>query len=175
VLQQARPSDVALLRDVAYDEGGHAGPLGPAHQVHRALAELDNAARGLGRRLRVHRLDRVDDEQARREGLCLPQGGVQVRLGEDEQPFVPQAQAGGAQLDLAGRLLAREVKDGTFGSGEGSDLEEEGGLADAGVAADKGERAGDDASAQHAIELRQTDGEPGLVLVGQAGELQRGS
>ena len=64
VLEQAGAGDVSVLRDVADDEDRDAGGLAPAHQLHRGLAELGDAAGRLSSGFCVHRLDGVDDEDS---------------------------------------------------------------------------------------------------------------
>ena len=64
--------------------------------------------------------------------------------------------------DLGRRLLAADVEDGAVAvlAGAGrprGDVEEEGGLADAGLAGDEDDRPGDEAAAEHPVEL----GDPG--------------
>ena len=45
--------------------GRYAGGLAPAHQLHRALAQLGDAPGGLRGRFSVDGLDGIDDEQRR--------------------------------------------------------------------------------------------------------------
>ena len=99
----ARPPVAA----VPQPERRHARPPAPAHQLTRAAADLRNPPRRLRGGPRIHRLNQSDDKQAGRKRFRLPQGDVQVSLRDDEQPIARNAQTGGTQLDLSGRLLAR--------------------------------------------------------------------
>ena len=67
-----------------------------------------------------------------------------------------EAEAGRAHADLGGGLLAGDVDGGRAAGGEGGGgLEQEGGLADAGIAADEDGRGGDEAAAEHAVEFAE--------------------
>ncbi len=86
---------------------------------------------------------------------------------------VTDAEAAGAEADLVDGLFAGNVEDAAAGAGQaGGGLEQEGGLADAGVAADEYGGGGDEASAQHAIQFRDGGGSAGrrLGFAGQADE-----
>jgi len=74
------------------------------------------------------------------------------RLGVDQAVVVADADARGAHLDLLGRLLARDVER-LERVGRQGNLQREGRLADAGLAAQQYERAGDQSAAQHAVHL----------------------
>lgn len=82
-----------------------------------------------------------------------------------------EAEAGGAEADLPGRLLAADIGHGLALDGEeGGGLEHEGRLADTGVAADEEERAGHDAAAEHAVEFGDAGREARSLLVDHFGE-----
>ena len=75
---------------------------------------------------------------------------------------VPDAEPVAAELDLLEGLLAGDVEDGLVLQGDvARDLEEQGGLADAGLAADEDEGAQDDAAAEDLVELLDPDPEAG--------------
>src|SRR5439155_26570845 len=78
----------------------------------------------------------------------------QEGLGVDAEPLAPH-------LDLAGRLLARHVEDPLRRLGKpGQDLQQQGGLADPGIAADQDHGALDDPAAENPVELPDTGQEP---------------
>ena len=77
-----------------------------------------------------------------------------LRLGQEIELAVPDAQPVAADLDLLEGFLARDVEDPLALGGEiPADLEEEGRLADARLAADQDERAEDDAPAEDLVEF----------------------
>jgi hypothetical protein len=85
---------------------------------------------------------------------------LKIRLGQEVEAARRDAEPVSAQLDLGRRLLSGDVK---HGPGErrqrAARLQQERGLADAGVAADQHQRAGDDTAAQHAVELADVGGD----------------
>jgi len=109
---------------------------------------------------RKHRLDRVHHERAR-----LELGGVEPRSpGDPSRPGsrarARDAEPVRAELYLGRRLLARDVEDRGPRVGErAAGLEEQGGLADAGIASDENEGSGDDAAPQDAIQLADARGD----------------
>ncbi len=99
-------------------------------------------------------LDRVDDGEGRALGLEGGQDVAKVRFGGELQRGLFESEAGGAEADLGGGLLARDVDGGGAAAGEGGGgLEEEGRLADAGIAADEDRRSRHEAAAERAVEL----------------------
>ena len=84
----------------------------------------------------------------------LVEDALEARLGEQEERIVADAEPLAARLDLRLALLARGVEDGPDGAGEvRRGLQQQRRLADAGLAAEQDQRSGDDAAAEHAIEL----------------------
>ena len=82
MLQHARPGDGAVLGDVAGDEDGGLGLLGPAHQPEGALAHLGDAA-GRGIQLgQKNGLYGIHDGQAGLEPVEVLDDAVQVGLGQ---------------------------------------------------------------------------------------------
>jgi hypothetical protein len=80
--------------------------------------------------------------------------GAERGLAEEEKPFRREPQPVGAELDLLGRFLARDVEDRPDAVGHlGAHLQEERRLADARIAPEKDERAGDDPAAEGTVEL----------------------
>ena len=69
VLEHARAGDRAFLGDVADEEHDDAALLGEARQLRRAFAHLRDPAGRRRERLRVDRLDRIDDDDFRRVAL----------------------------------------------------------------------------------------------------------
>src|SRR5262249_43956837 len=70
-----------------------------------------------------------------------------------------------AQAHLRHRLLSGNVGGTMFAAGErGCDLDQQRRFADAGIAAQKEHRAGDEAAARYAIEFGETGGEPRRIV-----------
>ena len=133
---------------------GGAAALGEGGELVGGGADLGDRAGGAVDVVGPHGLDRVDDGERRALGLEGGEDVAEVGLGGELQGGVGEAEAGGAQADLGGGLLAGDVDGGLAAGGEGGGgLQEEGGLADAGVAADEDGRGGDEAAAEDAVEL----------------------
>src|SRR5258705_13154876 len=104
--------------------------------------------------------------------------GLEPRLAEDVNAAGVLLEAIGAQPQLIGRLLTGDVKgrDALALESRGA-LHQEGGFADAGLAADEHDRARDDAATEDEVEFRET-GFPtrdcGTTHVGQSDGLTVG-
>ncbi len=95
---------------------------------------------------------------------------LHLGLGGKRDRRIAQAQPLGAEAYLADRLFARHVDDAASGARHrGGDLDQDGRLADAGVAADEDRGAGHEAAADHPVELADA-GEPARQLGGLAEE-----
>ena len=86
---------------------------------------------------------------------------LHIGLAHDEQVLARHAQAVGPQLDLVGALLSGGVQHGLVFSERLADLQQDGRLADAGVAGQQDDRAFDDAAAEDPVKL----GKAGQVTV----------
>ena len=161
VLEQAGPCDLAVLGDVADQEQRGAAPLGEADQLVRAGAQLGHRARRRIDALDIHGLDRIDDHQAGRAGVIEGRDHVADR-GRRRQLHrrAREAETRRAQPELVDRLLAADIGHGLAAARQrGAGLQRQGGLADAGIAADQDRRALDEAAAQHPVELLDAGGE----------------
>ena len=159
VLEHARAGDGALLRHVADEERRDALLLGHAQEPAGRLAHLRHGA-GRGAELgRVERLDGVDDADVGLLALERRADLVEVRLGQDVD-VAGAAEPVGAQLHLRRGLLAGD-EHGLPLPGHGLEgHEQERGLADPGVAGDEDEARGDEAAAEHAVELGDSGRDP---------------
>ncbi len=156
VLERARSGQGAVFGDMADEHDRDATRLGLVHQPRRTAANLDDAA-GRGAQLGIgHALDAVDDHE---RGLHLIDGRHDVghhRLAQQPQLGVQRAEAFGAQAYLGRALLGAHVEGALAPRGE--QLQEQRGLADAGLAAEQGDRTGHDAVTEHTVELGQPGG-----------------
>jgi hypothetical protein len=116
------------------------------------LADLADGAGSRAEVRRVERLHRVDHRDL--GALALERGDdlVQVRLREDAD-LARAAQPVGTELHLRGRLLAGDEDDRPLGRELAKRHEEEGRLADPGVARDEDEAGRDQSAAEDAVEL----------------------
>ena len=100
-------------------------------------------------------LNGIDDGDGGR--LTLVQGGENigdVGFGGEQHVGVVEPQALGAQPHLGDGLFAGDINDAGPGAGErGQGLEEEGGFADAGIAANQHAGAGHEAAAGHPVQF----------------------
>ena len=139
VLEGLGPGQRAVLGDVADQEGGDLAALGETEDLVGRLPDLADRARARGHLGRENGLDGVHDEDLGREPLGLGQDAFEVGLGQKIEPPVPDAQPVAPELDLLQGFLAGNVEDrGLPGGHIPGNLEEEGRLADAGLAADRG-------------------------------------
>jgi len=165
VLQHPRAGDAALLGDVADQEHGRAGFLGVAHQPRGALAHLaDGTGRG-GQRFGPQGLHRVGHDQARPGDRSVLQDVLNAGLGQRLQVVQRQVQAHGAAGDLRQRLLAGHVQCRETDRHLRQRLQQQGGLADARIAADQHHGALDQPAAQYPVELADPGGHPRLLAV----------
>ena len=140
-------------------DDGQVALLGHPHQAVGALPDLGDRARGGGQVGVEDGLDGVDDHHRRGHLVEGGEDGRQLGLGQQPQPGMEGAQPLGPQPDLLGRLLGRHQQAPLRRRGHGGQgLQQEGGLADARLAADEGDRAGDQAAAEHPVELGDARG-----------------
>ena len=177
VLDDAGSRDLPVLGHMADEQHRRAGAFREADQRLRGRAHLGyRAGRGF-HRVRPHGLNGIDDDEPRR--LAVSEGCQDVfdrGLGCDLDGGVRKAQALRAKPDLRGCLLAGNV-DGALvlPCDRCGDLDEQGGLADARIAADQQYRAPDKAAAGDAVELSNAASEPRRLLrvSGQGFERER--
>ena len=156
VLEHPRPGDQPFLGHMADQHDDEAAPLREADQLLRRAAHLADRSGGAVQRVEKHRLDRIDDDEVGR--VCHVErgddvahaagGGETDRAACDPEPL-------GAQPDLVDRLLAGYVgRRAAAACGERRRcLQQQGRLADAGIAADQQRRADHQAAAADAVEL----------------------
>ena len=164
VLQHARAGDIAVLGDVPDEKGGDLRRLGQVHEPERAFAELRNASRAGGNRIQIGRLDGVDDNHPRTQPLDLAEHRLQIRLGQNIQMRGCSLDPVAAETQLPRRFLAGDVEHRRLGGYPRGKLQQEGGLANPRVAAQQDKLAGDDAAAEHAVELTETAADTAFCL-----------
>ena len=117
-----------------------------------------------GRRLeleREHRLNGVDDHERGPEPGDLFENPLEAGLGEDIERRPLDAKTLAARLDLVLGFFAGAVEHRSDGPREvRRRLQQQRRLADPRLPADEHERAGDDAAAEHAIELADAGRQP---------------
>jgi len=154
VLERPGSRDAAALGHMADEQHRRSGLLGEPHQPRRAFPHLTHVARRALELVRVRGLDRVDEHHAGLERARVVHDRFQPclaqrvhRAGVDREPL-------GAQPDLVGRFFARDVQCGNPGALEARGaLQQQGGLANAGLAADEDDRSRNDAPAEDVVEL----------------------
>jgi hypothetical protein len=151
VFEHAWSGETAVLGDVTDEHDRDVALLGFVDEPLGATAHLTDAA-GQRPESRVgHRLDRVDHDQLRADALDRIEDMRQRGLGVEPQVVAGGAEALGAPLDLLGALFCGDVQRRPAPSGE--QLQQQRALADARLAAEQGDRTGDEAAAEHAVEL----------------------
>src|SRR5439155_646769 len=131
VLEDARPRDRALLRDVANEEDRHVLPLREFEEPRRALPQLRHPAGGRDDRVRVHRLDRVDDSEDGPHLANRLDDRAEIGLRENQDAVAGDAESTRSHLDLVRRRRARYIEDGALGRERGRRLHQKGALSDA--------------------------------------------
>ena len=126
-------------------------------------------------RVEPHGLDGVDHHHGGVARLLQAGGDVaQVDGGGEFQPRLREAEPAGAQAHLLDRFLAGDVQHPLAGAGEaGGGLQQQGGLADAGIAAEQHRRGRHQPAAEHAVEFGDAGGRARRRL-GGAGEVDEG-
>ena len=133
------PGDGAVLGDVADQQHGDAAALGEFDQGLRRGAHLGDRARRAVDRVEPHGLDGIDHRHLGRVGPLQGRHDVAHRgRGAQLHRRVADAQTFRAQPHLVERLLARDVgAGGVLARQRRRDLQQQGRLADAGIAADQ--------------------------------------
>ncbi|MCY1495018.1 hypothetical protein D9M68_289080 [compost metagenome] len=153
VLQHAGAGQGAFLGHMTDQEDRRAALLGEAHQQRRALAHLGHAAGG---RLQLFGEDGLDGVDHHYLGFFHPRRGddaFDAGLGHDLELVFRQAEAAGAHGDLLLGFLAGDVQRRHAAGDVAEGLQEDGGLADAGIAADQHHRTVHQAAAEDAVEF----------------------
>ena len=157
VLEHARPGQAALLGDVTDEDHGDAARLGLGDQPLGARLDLHDRTRRRPDRWVGHRLDAVDHDQLGLRGDDRLDHGIEVGLGVQPQVGSVDAETFRPLAHLLRALLAGDVEARCRPGGE--QLHQQRALADARFAAEQRDRAGDEAAAEHPVEL----GEPGAT------------
>ena len=154
MLEDARPRERAVLRDVTDNKGGDSVHLCEAQKLDAALAHLADAARRARHIGAKDRLNRVDDEKLRFDRFDMRRDALKVRLADDEELVRDRAEPVGSHAHLAHALLARHIEHAPLAARDLSrHAKRQARLADAGIADDQDHRARDHTAAQHAVEL----------------------
>ena len=164
MLEHLRAGDAALLVDVADNECRIAAVLGRAHDAHRALAHLTDAAGRRGRLGVVHSLNGIYDQDGRLQVVDRGENGVQVRFRQHIDAAVINAEALRTHFQLALALFARDVKDRFLLADAAAELQQQRGFANAGRAADQNQRAAHGAAAEHAVKFPDPCGKSQFFL-----------
>ena len=122
-----------------------------------AAGHLADLGRPAGRALRLRGadgLDGVEHHQRRRDLLDVAEDRAEVGLGRQVELVGERVGPPGPQPHLGGRLLAGDVERAAARLGPArGDLEQQGRLADAGLAGQQHHGPGDDPVAEHPVEL----------------------
>ncbi len=155
MLDDAGTCDLAVFGDMADQDHRGAAAFGEADQFAGRAAHLcHRAGRGFDG-LRPHRLDRVDDEKPRRRALRHCRDNIFDRgFGGDFETCLGKAHTLSAQPHLSHGFFAGDIDRALLVARKGcGDIEKERRFADAGIAAEKDDRAAHQAAAGDAVEL----------------------
>ena len=127
--------------------------LGEPHDTHGTLPHLAYAARrGVYICVR-YRLDRVDDDDLRRQFFNAGDNAVHIRLGQDIDFRVVHAQSDRPELELPLTLLTGDIEDPAPAVHKAAHLQQQCGFSYSRRAAHQHQGADDRASAQHPVKL----------------------
>ncbi len=160
MFEHAGSRDRALLRDVADDEDGGARGLGESHELRGALPKLRNSARRRRDVGRLHRLNRIHDQQRSLAVTGEPANRLEVGLGNNCQAGRGHSQPVRPQADLLYRLLTAGVQHGSGSRNMCGNLQQQSGFADARVASQEGHRARHEPAPEDPIQLLLAGSEP---------------
>ena len=153
VLEHARAGDRTLLGDVPDQDDGDRALLGEPGELRRAFAHLRHASGRRFQRFGVHGLDRIDDDHL---GLSRPYRAddrFELDLREKLDRCIDQSEPLRAHRDLFGRFFAGDVQGAPRRADRGHCLQQQRRLSDPGIAAEQDHRAGDQATAENAVEF----------------------
>ena len=156
VLERARPRHRAVLGHVPDQHDGDRPVLGETQEPEPALAHLGHAPGRRAQLRKVEGLDGVDHEEGGLKPVHLRRDRVEIDLGMEIEVVgaAPERDPLGAHLGLPRRFLPRDVEHHPPVPRERArELERQGGFSDSRISPDQDERAGDQPSAQHAVQL----------------------
>ena len=151
-----------------HQEHGHLAFLPQPDQRVRARPDLGGPA-GDGVETRIpDGLDGVDNQDSRGIGLDGGDNVGQIATGDEAEGPSVEPQPSGPPRDLREGLLARGEEAGVPGPRQARrQLEEKGGLADAGRPCQEDHRAGNQAAAKHSIDARKAGLDPAFLQIGK--------
>ena len=177
VLEHARAGQRALLGDVADKQDGDVAGLGQPRDAVGDLADLADGARRAAQLRGVQRLHRVDHADLGPLGLERREHGLDVGLRDHGHLQRRAGEPLGPQLDLRRRLLAGDVERAPPGARQVAERHRgQRRLADPRRAAEQHERAWDEPSAEHPVELADPGLQPrdaGRLDLGERDRLDR--
>ncbi|KPY35505.1 Uncharacterized protein ALO65_05550 [Pseudomonas syringae pv. papulans] len=159
VLKHARTGQGAFLGDVTDQEDRRAALLGVTHQQGSAFANLRHAAGGRLQLFGENRLDRIDHHHLGLLDLGGGNDGLDAGFGHYPQLVLRQSQTTGTHGDLLLGFLTGDVQRGHALGNVAQRLQEDRGLADAGVTADQHHRTINQTAAEHPVQLGGVGGE----------------
>ena len=147
MFEEARPRDLAAFGDVARDDRCDFVAFRKGDQARTRFRKLSRPAGARLQSFHVNRLDGIDDDHLRAGRLGGGEGRIEVGLGNQRDARFTDSEPSGPKAHLARRFLATNVGDGDSSFGKpGGRLQHQRGLPDAGIAAHKYERPGDNAA-----------------------------
>ena len=155
MLDDARPGDLPVFGDVADENDRCAARFRVADQRLGTSAHLRDGARRRFDHMRIHGLDRIDDDQCRSPPLAQGRDNVlDIGGGREFHRGLRQAETDRTQTYLRDRLLARDIDDALAARRHGgAGLQQQRRLSDAGFAAEQQHRARHETTAGDAIEF----------------------
>ena len=157
-----------------HQEKCDAGLFCQAQQNSGGLTDLGDTSRGCLHLGAVHGLDRVDDRQARFLLLERCGNGIQICLTQKTQAVGNISDPFSSHFNLVQGFFTGNIDDVNAGGRQiAGGLQQDGGFAYAGVAAQKNHGTGDQAASQHPVKLGKAGGKALLPRLLYRGERHR--
>ena len=153
VFEHAWAGDGAFLGHVTHQDHGDRALLGEASQLRGALADLGDASGRGFQCFRVHRLNRVDDDDFGLQRADRTDDRLKLYLGEQLDRSIHQPEAMRPQRNLLDGFFAGDVEAASRRTDRRRRLEQQRGLADSGIAAEQDHAACDKTAAEHPVEF----------------------
>ena len=160
VFEHARPGQRAFLGHVTDQDHRDAGLFGQSRQLRRTFAHLRHRSRRARQLIRPQRLDRIDHRHLRLFRLQGRQNAFQVDLRHQRQVCHIKIQAAGTQGHLLAGFLTGHVEHTLCLRQMRQRLQQQGALADAGIATDQHHPAPHQTAPQRPIEFTDAGRNP---------------
>ena len=173
MLQKARSGDSAVFGNVTNQQHRNARTFGKLQQLSRTLTHLPHTA-GSSLQLRIiHRLNTVDNQKLRLQGIRLRQNSIQIRCRKNQQIIIGlrSAKTDSTHCSLLLRFLAADIQhfDSLLPEAHAC-VQQNRRFADARRASQQHKAARNDTAAQHTVKFTDACCQTFYLSLGNAGD-----